>query len=88
MIDIATQHETPAAISMPVIDAIRGRRSIGKVQPERPSREAIDLILEAGTWAPCHHVTEPWKFVVIAGDLYDGDWRDYRTGRFFNARRA
>lgn len=22
-------------------------------------------------------------FIVIAGDLYDGDWRDYRTGLFF-----
>jgi nitroreductase len=52
---------------MPVIDAIRGRRSIGKVLPERPAREAIELILEAGTWAPCHHVTEPWKFIVVAG---------------------
>ena len=68
MSDTAFQIEPATAISMPVIDAIRGRRSIGKVQPERPSREAIDLILEAGTWAPCHHVTEPWKFVVIAGD--------------------
>jgi DNA repair exonuclease SbcCD nuclease subunit len=23
-------------------------------------------------------------FIVIAGDLYDGDWRDYATGLFFN----
>ena len=23
------------------------------------------------------------EFVVIAGDLYDGDWRDYQTGLFF-----
>lgn len=23
-------------------------------------------------------------FVVIAGDLYDGDWKDYRTGLFFS----
>jgi nitroreductase len=53
---------------MNVIDAIRGRRSIGKVLPDLPPREAIEAILEAGTWAPCHHVTEPWKFVVIAGD--------------------
>jgi DNA repair protein SbcD/Mre11 len=22
-------------------------------------------------------------FVIIAGDLYDGDWRDYQTGLFF-----
>lgn len=23
------------------------------------------------------------SFVVIAGDLYDGSWKDYRTGIFF-----
>ena len=26
---------------------------------------------------------EQADFLVIAGDLYDGDWRDYRTGLFF-----
>lgn len=26
------------------------------------------------------------NFVVIAGDLYDGDWRDYNTGLFFIAQ--
>ncbi len=26
---------------------------------------------------------ERLDFVVIAGDLYDGDWKDYRTGLFF-----
>src|SRR5208283_5106355 len=24
-------------------------------------------------------------FVLIAGDLYDGDWRDYQTGLFLKA---
>jgi DNA repair exonuclease SbcCD nuclease subunit len=28
-------------------------------------------------------IEEEVRFVVIAGDLYDGDWRDYRTGLFF-----
>jgi nitroreductase len=51
-----------------VLDAIRARRSISKVHPERPSREAIETILEAGSWAPCHHETEPWVFCVIAGE--------------------
>ncbi len=27
-------------------------------------------------------------FVVIAGDLYDGDWRDYSTGLFFRSQMA
>jgi nitroreductase len=60
--------ESVAATSMSVMDSIRGRRSVSKVQPERPPRELIETILEAGTWAPCHHETEPWKFSVIAGD--------------------
>ena len=25
-------------------------------------------------------------FLIIAGDLYDGDWRDYKTGLFFTAQ--
>ena len=28
-------------------------------------------------------IEETIEFVVIAGDLYDGDWRDYNTGLFF-----
>src|SRR3974390_854025 len=28
-------------------------------------------------------IEEEVAFVVIAGDLYDGDWRDYQTGLFF-----
>ena len=28
-------------------------------------------------------IEERVDFVVIAGDLYDGDWRDYNTGHFF-----
>ncbi|MGH8254653.1 MAG: metallophosphoesterase family protein [Steroidobacteraceae bacterium] len=31
-------------------------------------------------------IDEGVDFVVIAGDLYDGDWRDYRTGLFFVAQ--
>lgn len=28
-------------------------------------------------------ITERVDFVIFAGDLYDGDWREYRTGLFF-----
>jgi nitroreductase len=60
------------ATASAVMDVIRGRRSVGKVRPELPPREAIETILEAATWAPCHHVTEPWRFIVVAGDARDG----------------
>ena len=30
-------------------------------------------------------IEEAVSFVIIAGDIYDGDWRDYSTGQFFNS---
>jgi DNA repair protein SbcD/Mre11 len=33
-------------------------------------------------------VEEKVAFVVIVGDLYDGDWTDYNTGLFFSAQMA
>lgn len=53
---------------MDVISAIRTRRSIGKVKADSVPKEMIETILEAGTWAPCHHQTEPWRFFVLTGD--------------------
>jgi len=51
------------------LEAIRTRRSIGKQTDQVPTRDQIEIILDAGTWAPNHHVTHPWRFVVIAGDV-------------------
>ena len=28
-------------------------------------------------------IAEDVAFVIIAGDLYDGDWKDFSTGLFF-----
>ena len=53
---------------MDVLDAIRTRRSIGKVTDQRPPRERIETMLDAATWAPNHHLTHPWRFTVVAGD--------------------
>jgi DNA repair exonuclease SbcCD nuclease subunit len=33
-------------------------------------------------------IDEGVAFVVIAGDVYDGDWDDYNTGHFFNHQMA
>ena len=33
-------------------------------------------------------LTEPVDLVVLAGDLYDGDWRDYNTGLYFVSQMA
>ncbi|USK60975.1 nitroreductase family protein [Peribacillus asahii] len=53
---------------MDVITAIKTRRSIGVVKPDPVPKESVEAILEAGTWAPCHHRTEPWRFFVLTGD--------------------
>ena len=51
-----------------VLTAIRNRRSVGKMTNEVPDRALIERVLEAGTWAPNHHMTEPWRFFVLQGD--------------------
>lgn len=53
---------------MDVIDAIKTRRSIGKVKDDPVPSDCIEKILEAGTYAPNHYRTEPWRFFVISGD--------------------
>ena len=30
-------------------------------------RDIIETMLEAATWAPNHHLSEPWEFIVLAG---------------------
>ena len=40
------------------------------------TREALDQLVDLA-------IKEEVDFLVIAGDLYDGDWRDYNTGLFF-----
>ncbi len=55
--------------SNPVIDAIKSRRSVRGFRLDKPvSKELVREVLEAATWAPSHHQTEPWRFLVIAGD--------------------
>lgn len=53
---------------MDAIEAIRSRRMIPKVGGERPKREEIEALLEAAVRAPNHHLTEPWRFHILAGD--------------------
>lgn len=53
---------------MHVEEAIRSRRSIGKVKSDPVPKELVERMLEAAVWAPNHHHTEPWKFVVMTGE--------------------
>jgi nitroreductase len=53
---------------MNVEEAIRTRRSIGKVKDDPVSRELMENIIEAAVWAPNHFHTEPWSFLVMTGE--------------------
>ncbi len=50
-----------------VFAALRARRSNGRVKPDPVPRALVERVIEAATWAPNHHRTEPWRFVVLTG---------------------
>lgn len=52
---------------MDLHEAIRTRRSIGKVKEDEVPKALIEDILEAAIWAPNHFRTEPWRFYVMRG---------------------
>jgi exonuclease SbcD len=45
------------------------------------TRRAFDNLVELA-------IIEEVSFLLVAGDLYDGDWKDFNTGIFFNQRMA
>lgn len=53
---------------MDVIEAIRTRRSVGKVKPDPVDTKLIEEMLESAVWAPNHYHTEPWRFFVMVGE--------------------
>jgi nitroreductase len=54
---------------MDVMTAVKARRSVGLMKADVvPSREKIEKLLEAATYAPNHHEVEPWRFFVLAGE--------------------
>ncbi len=50
---------------MDIFKLIKTRRSIRKFTDEPVTDEAINRIIEAGTWAPSGMNNQPWKFAVI-----------------------
>ncbi len=43
------------------------------------ARKALDNLVDLA-------IQEQVAFVLLAGDIYDGDWKDFNTGLFFNKR--
>ena len=67
----------------PVLDAIRGRRSVRRYLPREVPEEAVERVLEAARWAPSPHGRQPWRLAVVRkdetkarlADAMGGEWR-------------
>lgn len=47
------------------LDFLKGRRSIRNFQDKPVTEEHIEMILEAGRWAPSASNMQPWEFIVV-----------------------
>jgi len=56
---------------METYEAIMTRRSVPKCSDRVPMREEIQRLLDAAVRAPTHHLTQPWRFVIMAGSALD-----------------
>ncbi len=45
-------------------EVLRGRRTINLYLHTPVPAKLVEEALEAATWAPNHHVTEPWRFIL------------------------
>ena len=52
---------------METYEAITTRRSVSKLTDQRPDTATITRLLDAGIRAPTHHLTQPWRFIVLTG---------------------
>lgn len=53
---------------MEAIEAIMGRHMEPKVTSELLKREDVESLIKAAVRAPNHHLTQPWRFLVLATD--------------------
>jgi nitroreductase len=56
---------------METLDAIRTRRSYGRLTEPAPTEEHLRLILEAGAAAPDHGELRPFRFTLLRGEGLD-----------------
>lgn len=50
-----------------LFDVIKNRRSVRRMAAVQPTREQVECLLEAASYAPNHYMVEPWKFFVLTG---------------------
>jgi nitroreductase len=53
---------------VPLMETIRGRRSIRRYRPDPVPREKLDTILEAANLAPSWKNQQCWRFIVVTNE--------------------
>lgn len=53
---------------MDALEAILGRHMQPKVTQDPVGRDQIEVLIQAAVRAPNHHLTQPWRFLVLAGE--------------------
>ena len=72
----------PPSPEPPVLDAIRGRRSVRRYLPRSVPDAAVERVLEAARWAPSPHGRQPWRFAVVRNDETKGRLADAMGGEW------
>jgi coenzyme F420-0:L-glutamate ligase/coenzyme F420-1:gamma-L-glutamate ligase len=57
--------DAPDGGKPPLLDTVRGRRSVRRYLRREVPGELVNEVLEAGRWAPSPHGRQPWRFAVI-----------------------
>ena len=68
-------HTADIHLDSPLLGLV-GQEGTAAERIRNATREAFEGLIERA-------VEEQISFLVIAGDLYDGNWRDYKTGLYF-----
>jgi nitroreductase len=50
---------------MNILDHLKQRRTVRQFKPDPIPQEILDIVFEAGMWAPSHGNAQPWEFVVV-----------------------
>ena len=53
---------------MELAEALKTRRSVRRFTNEPISKTTVQSLLDFAPWVPNHHLTEPWRFIVIQGE--------------------
>ena len=75
MSDFRFLHAADIHLDSP-LRGLSGQEGESAMRIRGATREALENLVSLA-------IDEEVSFVIISGDLYDGDWKDYRTGLFF-----